>query len=116
MDITFKCDKCDQHLTIDESEAGIASRLPANSTWSESFKRGQTDPPRGFAFSALTLPDGKLIFVYAVHLKSNMAKSEADYQTSISKREDSAKQLIAHIDDMRRSYASVFHNESSCSD
>ena len=89
---------------VTRQQVCIASRLSANSTWSESFKRGWADPPRGFAFAALTLPDGKLLLVYAVHLKSNLARSELDSQHDISKREDAAGQLLTHTEQMMTLY------------
>jgi endonuclease/exonuclease/phosphatase family metal-dependent hydrolase len=52
------------------------------------------------AFAALTLPNGKLLFVYCVHLKAN----GGDAQANVAKREDSAKQFIAHVADMEKIY------------
>jgi endonuclease/exonuclease/phosphatase family metal-dependent hydrolase len=81
-------------------QQAIASKLPANSTWSEQWKKTEANPPRGMAFAALTLPDGKLLFVYAVHLKSNGGVA----QENLAKREDSARQMVAHIADMEKAY------------
>jgi endonuclease/exonuclease/phosphatase family metal-dependent hydrolase len=86
--------------TIARQQEAIASRLPVNSTWSETWKKTEANPPRGMAFSALTLPDGKLLFVYCVHLKANGGDSGAN----VAKREDSAKQIVAHVADLEKIY------------
>ena len=89
---------------ITRQQVGVASRLSVNSTWSENFKRGWAEPPRGFAFAALTLPDGKLLFVYSVHLKSNRTDARSDLQHDIAKREDAAEQVLAHVNDVAKAY------------
>jgi endonuclease/exonuclease/phosphatase family metal-dependent hydrolase len=89
---------------VTRQQVAIASCLPANSTWSENFKRGWAEPPRGFAFAALTLPDGELLFVYSLHLKSNLVNSRSDEQHNIAKREDAAEQVLAHVNDMIKLY------------
>ncbi len=86
--------------TVARQQEAIASTLPPNSTWSESWKKTGANPPRGMAFSALTLPGGKLLFVYCVHLKAN----GGDAPANIAKREDSATQFIAHVADMEKIY------------
>ena len=86
--------------SIGRQQEAIASKLPANSSWSEQWKMSDANPPRGLAFAALTLPDGKLLFVYAVHLKSNGGVRAE----SLAKREDSAKQLVSHVADMEKIY------------
>ena len=90
--------------TIGRQQEAIASRLSANSTWSEPWKKGESNPPRGLGFAALTLPDGKLLFVYAVHLKSNSTAGGQDPKENTAKREDSARQLVAHVTDMEKAY------------
>ena len=90
--------------TIGRQQEAIASKLPANSTWSEQWKKGESNPPRGLGFAALTLPDGKLLFVYAVHLKSNSTSGGQGPQENTAKREDSARQLVAHVTDMGKAY------------
>ena len=89
---------------IGRQQQAIASRLPANSTWSETWKTSPANPPRGLAFAALTLPDGQLLFVYAVHLKSNSTAGGGSAQTNLAMREDSARQLVAHVADMQKAY------------
>lgn len=86
--------------SIARQQEAIASTLPANSTWSEPWKKAEANPPRGMAFAALTLPNGKLLFVYCVHLKAN----GGDAPPNLAKREDSAKQIVAHVADMEKIY------------
>src|SRR5664280_3745833 len=88
--------------SIARQQEAIASRLPANSTWSETWKKTEANPPRGMAFAALTLPNGKLLFVYCVHLKAN----GGDAAPNLAKREDSAKQIVAHVADLEKIYRS----------
>jgi len=80
----------------------IASRFPADSAWSEDWKKIDTEaPPRGYVFAALKLPDGRFLLTYALHLKSNVDGVEPN----IPKREDSARQLLAHVAEMVKIYA-----------
>ena len=69
---------------------------------------GQSNPPRGLAFAALTLPDGKLLLVYAVHLKSNNLSPGKGPEDNIAKREDGARQLVAHVSDMEKIYSKKY--------
>lgn len=92
--------------TIGRQQEAIASCLPANSTWYEQWKKTEANPPRGLAFAALTLPDGKLLLVYAVHLKSNSTAAGGTAQTNRARREDSAVQLAAHVGDIEKVYKS----------
>lgn len=89
---------------ITRQQVAIASKLPANSTWSEPWKHSAASPPRGFAFAALTLPDHRLLFVYGLHLKSNLTTATKPESENMAKREDSAHQILAHVADMRRTY------------
>ena len=89
---------------IGRQQEAIASVLPANSTWSEQWKRGKANPPRGFAFAALTMPDGKLLFVYAVHLKSNGTPAGRKPLHNLAMREDSAEQLVSQLADMQKAF------------
>lgn len=76
-------------------QLGIASRLPCEAAWTERWKQdGFDDPPRGFAHAALRLPSGRLLLAYTVHLKSNAG---GDPVSNRKKREDAARQLLAHI-------------------
>lgn len=81
---------------------GIASRFPTDSAWSESWKqKGPEDPPRGYAFASLKLPDGRFFLTYALHLKSN----RDGVAPNIPKREESARQLLAHAKDIQKLYS-----------
>lgn len=79
-------------------QVAIAARLPAESAWSEPWRAGRVDPPRGLAFAVLAHPGGSRLLAYSVHLKSNLG----DAVKNIAKREESARQLLAHIEAMRR--------------
>jgi hypothetical protein len=81
-------------------QIAIASRWPAGSSWSESFKPSATTPPRGFSFAAIQRGDTVLL-VYSVHLKSNRGEPRND----IVKREEAARQLFAHAAEMERVYS-----------
>jgi endonuclease/exonuclease/phosphatase family metal-dependent hydrolase len=71
----------------------IASRFPADSAWSEAWKKtGIDDPPRGFAFAAIQLPDKRLLLTYSLHLKSNLGDADED----IGMREEAIRQLLPH--------------------
>ena len=78
----------------------IASRFPALAAHMEVFTDiyhdPQTEPYRGFAFTALEAPDGGVWLVYGVHLKSN--RGEAEY--NIATRQESARQILEHIEAM----------------
>ena len=88
------------HFNLPQNQ-GIASRYLADSAWSEDWKRnGHDTPPRGYVFAALQLPDGKLLLTYALHLKSN----RDGIAPNIPKREESARQLLAHVDNMVKLY------------
>ena len=71
-----------------------------NSAWSQSFKPSAATPPRGFSFAAIRCGNTVLL-VYSVHLKSNRGALEED----IAKREEAARQLLAHASEMERLYS-----------
>lgn len=81
-------------------QIAIASSQPAEAAWSESFKPAPAIPPRGFSFAAIHR--GKtVLLVYSVHLKSNRGEALAN----IAKREEAARQLLAHVAEMERVYS-----------
>ncbi len=81
---------------------GIASRFRSDSAWFEMWKkRGTSDPPRGFAFAALRLPDNRVLLTYCVHFKSNLG----DTPENIAKRIESSRQLLAHSESMNDAYS-----------
>lgn len=85
-------------------QVGIASRLQPISAWAEEWKAGgPIVPPRGFAFAAYEIAPQKLVLVYSMHLKSN----RGELAENIAIREESIRQLLAHIDDMERAYSKL---------
>jgi endonuclease/exonuclease/phosphatase (EEP) superfamily protein YafD len=60
-------------------------------------------PPRGFAFAAYEIAPGRLLLVYALHLKSNRGEIHEDMRI----REESMLQLIAHMKAMEKIYAKL---------
>ena len=85
-------------ITIQQT--AIASRWPADTAWSEPFKPSDATPPRGFSFAAIRRSKTMLL-VYSVHFKSNRGELQAD----IAKREEAARQLLAHAVDKERLYS-----------
>lgn len=87
-----------------QQQMAIASSFPLDSAWYEAFKPVEGDkktPPRGFAFAALEPRPKEFILVYSVHLKSNSGRNPA---ANIAAREESARQLIRHVEEMKRLY------------
>lgn len=81
---------------------GIASRLTPDSAWAEMWKKhGKADPPRGFAFAALRLPDKRLLLAYCVHLKSNLG----DPSDNRAKRIEASQQLLEHAQELQATYS-----------
>ncbi len=82
-------------------QVAIASRFQPLSAWIEMWKpNGALIPPRGFAFAAYEVAPGQILLVYAVHLKSNRGEVSED----IAIREESMRQLTAHIHAMIDAY------------
>jgi len=83
-------------------QLGIGSKLPVTAAWSEPWTAGaEITPRRGFSCAAVRLPGGyDLLLVYNVHLKSNRAADEAAAQLNYRTREESVRQLLAHIREM----------------
>jgi endonuclease/exonuclease/phosphatase (EEP) superfamily protein YafD len=85
-------------------QVAIASRLQPLSAWSELWKSGaKVVPPRGFAFAAYEIAPKQLLLVYALHLKSN----RGTLRENIAMREESIRQLIAHMHAMNDAYAKL---------
>lgn len=83
-------------------QLGIGSKLQVTAAWSEPWVAGaDITPRRGFSVAAVRLPGGHdVLLVYNVHLKSNRAADEAAAQLNYRTREESIRQLLAHIRDM----------------
>ncbi len=88
----------------ESQQVAIASRLQPISAWAEMWRGdGPITPPRGFAFAAYQLAPGKLLLVYGLHLKSNRGELVED----VAIREESMRQLVAHMKDMEAAYAGL---------
>ncbi len=84
-------------------EVAILSRPPAKATegFMQAFEeRDEANPPRGFAYATVMLTDESVLAVYSVHLKSNSGGIEE----TTPKREESARQLIAHCNGLRERF------------
>ena len=84
-------------------EVAILSRAPAKATegFMQAFEEGEeANPPRGFAYATVMLTDESVLVVYSVHLKSNSGGIEE----TTPKREESARQLIAHCDGLKERF------------
>ncbi len=81
-------------------QIGIASSLPAVGGWWENWKPAGITPKRGFSFAAFEPVPGKILLVYVVHLKSN----RGELSENIPMREESAKQLLKHAQEMEKAY------------
>jgi len=79
----------------------IATRLPTVGAWFDRWAHtGATEPPRGYAFAAIELPDKRLLLAYSLHLKSNLGQLEEN----IAKRTESAQQFLEHAAGMVADY------------
>jgi endonuclease/exonuclease/phosphatase family metal-dependent hydrolase len=89
-------------------QCAIASNLKANSAFFESFKPTESLPNlrRGFAFAALEHPDGGLIMLYSIHLKSNRGSDTPKGEKDVADtRAESVRQIIAHKAEMAKRFA-----------
>lgn len=104
----FKVDVCStfppREGQNESQQVAITSRLQPMSAWAELWRAGSAiTPPRGFAFAAYELAPRQLLLVYAVHLKSNRGELVED----IAIREESMRQLQAHMRAMETAYAKL---------
>ncbi len=104
----FKVDVCSNFPAREgqavSQQVGIASRLQPMSAWAEEWKvGGSIKPPRGFAFAAYELAPRQILLFYVVHLKSN----RGELVENIAIREESTRQLIAHMQEMEAVYAKL---------
>jgi endonuclease/exonuclease/phosphatase family metal-dependent hydrolase len=84
-------------------QLGIASKLYVAAAWSEPWREGpEITPRRGFNVAVLRLPGGyDHLLVYNVHLKSNRSSNDEEATQNFRTREESVRQLIAHVKDMK---------------
>ena len=104
----FKVDVCSnfppREGQTEAQQVAITSRLVPMSAWAEPWKPGRAiTPPRGFAFAAYQLSPQQMLLVYALHLKSNRGEIVED----IAIREESMRQLIAHMQAMEEAYGKL---------
>lgn len=94
--------------TVGKQQCAIASTLKPHSAWFEAFAPTENLPNlrRGFAFAALEHPDGGLMMLYCVHLKSNGgSQTPKGAQDVASTRAESVRQIIAHKAEMEKKFA-----------
>jgi endonuclease/exonuclease/phosphatase family metal-dependent hydrolase len=85
-------------------QLGIASKLPVLAAWSERWAtQDEVQPPRGFAAAMIRLPGPGVrhLLVYSLHLKSNLAADEEETKLNHRERDESIRQLLAHMRDMK---------------
>jgi len=104
----FKVDVCSTFPPREgqdvSQQVAIVSRLQPISAWAEEWKvGGMITPPRGFAFAAYQIAPAKVLLVYALHLKSN----RGELVENVAIREESMRQLTAHMKDMEAAYAKL---------
>lgn len=93
---------------IGQQQCCIASNLKANSAFFEPFKPTADLPNlgRGFAFAALEHPQGGLVMVYSVHLKSNRGSDTPEGEMNVANtRRESVRQILAHKAEMEKRFA-----------
>ena len=86
-----------------QQQIGIASKLSVHAGWSEPWRRGNDfEVVRGFSVAAVRIPGTfHLLLVYSVHLKSNLARSEEHVELNYKIRDESIRQLLEHVREMR---------------
>ncbi len=85
-----------------EQQLGIGAKSYITAAWSEPWAEGaEITPRRGFSVAAMRMPGSfDLMLVYNVHLKSNRSADENEAIQNYRTREESVRQLLAHIRDM----------------
>lgn len=88
-------------------QVAIGSKLPVIAAWSQPWEQhDDLQPPRGFSAAVLRLPGAgpiRYLLVYSLHLKSNLSESEEDTQMNFRDRDESVRQLLAHVREMEES-------------
>jgi len=97
-------------FTNNPLQLAIAGRLPLVSAYANPWPaaEGPTEqgPPRGIAFAAVELPDGGLLLVFTLHLKSNYRGDEDyDEQQNLRMREESVGMFLANVTTVERWFA-----------
>lgn len=83
---------------FDQQQNVILTTLPVvEAKWAKWSSAGRFTPPRGYAFAALKGASGKVVRVYAVHLKSNYgATIEKNVEENRGKRTTAIRQFLEH--------------------
>jgi endonuclease/exonuclease/phosphatase (EEP) superfamily protein YafD len=112
----FKVDVCSPFIAersgsdiTKQQQVVLCSRLPVLQAWAEPWKPGENavQPPRGFAFAAYQPAPGKVLLVYALHLKSNRVEPGGSDEGNHAMREESSRQLLVHQQAMEKAYGSM---------
>ncbi len=93
---------------LSPQQCAIASNLKADSAFFENFMPDENLPhlSRGFAFAALEHPNGGLIMIYSVHLKSNRGSETPEGESGVANtRAESVRQILEHKAEMEKRYA-----------
>lgn len=85
-------------------QVALASRLPSRSAWAAAWDPAGVAPPRGYACAVYEPTPGNLLLTYAVHLKSNRTEPGLTLAQCMAMREESARQLLAHVEEMTAFY------------
>ena len=90
-------------------QLGTASKLHVEAAWSEPWREGEKiTPRRGFNAAVIRIPGGhQHLLVYNLHLKSNRSSSDEETLENFRTREESVRQIFAHMREMREQ---VFKN------
>jgi endonuclease/exonuclease/phosphatase family metal-dependent hydrolase len=91
-----------QGRAVGKQQTAIASKLPVIAAWYDNWKPAEDQPPRGYTAAVVQIPGTEnLLLVYSLHLKSNRAKGPEDTESNYAQREESARQLLAHAEEMQ---------------
>ncbi|MCC5839622.1 MAG: hypothetical protein JJT96_05810 [Opitutales bacterium] len=84
-------------------QVAIGSKLYTKAAWAEEWRAGEDiHPRRGFTAALIRIPNTfRFLLVYSVHLKSNLSRSEEERQRNYDTRDESIRQLLAHIRHMQ---------------
>lgn len=93
---------------VTKQQTAVASKFPCIGAWFEPWKANAQGfaPRRGFAFAALQPAPDRILLVYSLHLKSNRKPDPGDPPNE-KVREESAKQLMAHVKAMQAAYGKL---------
>jgi endonuclease/exonuclease/phosphatase family metal-dependent hydrolase len=108
--VVHVCSRFVNHESRDlaPQQVAIASNLKADTAFFENFTPNENLPnlSRGFAFAALLHPDGGLMMLYSVHLKSNHGSDTPEGELGVANtRAESIRQILSHKAEMEKRYA-----------